>query len=58
MVQFNLSDVDLTEYLVSESMTLTTDVTGHQPEDDTTVVARVVLDVGVTLQGARNAANR
>lgn len=54
-VAFEIEDVDLTEYVVSESMTLTTDVTGNQPPDDTTVEARYLLDVGVTLQGARNA---
>lgn len=56
LVAFEVEDVDLTDYVVSESMTLTTDVSGNQPEDDTTVEAYYLLDVGVTLQGARNAA--
>ena len=51
-VIFNVEPVDLTAYVVSESMTLTTDVSGTLPEEDTEVEAYVVLDVGVTLQGA------
>lgn len=57
-VEFNLEDLDLTEYVVSESMTLTTDVSGNLPPEDTTVEAYVVLDVGVTLQGVRNSRDR
>ena len=57
-VAFELDDVDLTPYAVSESMSLTVDVTGHRPEDDTTVVARYVLAVGVTSQGCANQACR
>jgi len=55
LVEFDIDDVDLTEYVVSESMTLTTDVSGNQPPEDTTVEARYLLEVGVTLQGANNA---
>ncbi len=55
LVEFDIEDIDLTEYVVSESMTLTTDVTGNQPPEDTTVEARYLLEVGVTLQGATNA---
>lgn len=52
LVAFAVSDVDLTDYIVSESMTLGTDVTGQRPDDTTTVEARYVIEVGVTLQGA------
>ncbi|MEL6345847.1 MAG: hypothetical protein AAFV53_22240 [Myxococcota bacterium] len=55
-VDFTISALDLTEYVVSESMTLSTDVNGNQPVDDTEIEAYVVLDVGVTLQGALNQA--
>ncbi len=52
LVSFDLLGVDLTDYATSESMTLTTDVTGQRPDERTTVEARYILDVGVTLQGA------
>ncbi len=51
-VTFELEDVDLTDYLVSEAMTLTTDVTGRRPDDDTVVRAEFAIEVGVTRQGA------
>ena len=56
VVAFEIEDVDLTEYVVSEALTLTTDVTAQRPEVDTTVTARFELDVGVTGQGACNQA--
>ena len=54
VVPFTLSDVDLTPYVVSQSMTLTTDVSAHRPEVDTTVEARFQVNVRVTAQGVRN----
>jgi hypothetical protein len=54
-VVFDLDRVDLTDYVVSRSMTLSTDISGHRPEEDTEVRAHFVLDVGVTTQGACNA---
>ena len=54
LVVFDLEDVDLTDYIVSESLTLSTDVTGSRPEQTTTVEARFRLEVGVTLQGVKN----
>ena len=56
-LDFELDDVDLTPYVVSESMTLTTEVSGTRPDADHTVVARFALDVAVTTQGACNAAS-
>lgn len=55
LVAFEIIDIDLHDYVVSESMTLTTEVTGHRPDDDTTITARFALDVEVTTQGACNA---
>ena len=55
LVSFDLMDVDLHDYVVSESMTLTSEVTGHRPDDETTVEARFALDIEVTVQGACNA---
>ena len=52
LVEFVVEDVDLTDYVVSENMTLTTDVTAMRPDVDTTVAARFEIDVGVTGQGA------
>ena len=56
LAQFAIPDVDLTDYIVSESVTLTTDVSGELPAEDTTIEARVVIDVAVTLKGAINQA--
>jgi hypothetical protein len=53
-VAFDLEDVDLTDYAISASMNLRTDVTGRRPDVDTTLIADVALDVGVTAQGVCN----
>lgn len=53
-VELDLDEVDLTEFVVSRSMTITTDVTGSRPEDSTTVEAYYALDIGVTKQGCNN----
>ncbi len=53
---FTIPEVDLTEYIVSESVTLGTEVSGELPSEDTTIEARVVIDVAVTLKGAINQA--
>ena len=57
LVELTVEDVDLTEYLVSEAMTITTDLDASRPDQATDVVARFDLDVGVTGQGACNHAN-
>lgn len=57
IIDFELDDLDLTAYVVSEALTLTTDVTGTRPDEDHTIVARFALDVAVTTQGACNAAS-
>lgn len=54
LVEFTLADVDLTPYVVSQSMTITTDVTAKRPDVDTTIEARFQVDVRVTVQGVRN----
>lgn len=54
-VTFDLEDVDLTPYIVSQSLTMSTDVTGRRPKDDTVVEAAFSLSVGVTGQGACHA---
>jgi len=56
VMSFEVMDVDLTEYVVSESMTITTDIVANSPEDDTVLRGSYLLDVGVTLQGAKNQA--
>lgn len=48
LVEFDLPDVDLTDYIVSEAMTLSTEVDGSRPDEDTEVVARYRIAVGVT----------
>ena len=54
LVEFDIEDVDLTEYVISESMTFSTEVNGRRPEADTQIIARYEVDVGVTGQGACN----
>lgn len=54
VVSFDREDVDLTPYVVSESMTLTTDVNAQRPEQDTLVEARFTLRVKATIQGVKN----
>ena len=54
LVSFTLEDVNLTPYVVSESMTLRTDVTAKRPEVDTLIEARFVVEVQATVQGVKN----
>lgn len=54
-VDFEIEDVNLVDYVVSEELSITTDVVGTAPQDDTTVEANILLDIGVTAQGACNA---
>lgn len=51
LAEFTIQDLDLTPYVISERMSLVTDVTGHRPEQDTDVTARFELGVRVTGQG-------
>lgn len=57
-IDFDLPDVDLVDYVVSRSMTLSTEVAGSRPPEDTDVRVDLVLDVEATVQGACNAARR
>lgn len=57
-VAFELEAVDLTPYVVSESMTFTVDATGQLPPEDTTIVAAYEVEVGVTGQGCAKACNQ
>ena len=54
LVSFELVDIDLTPYVVSASMSITTDVTAKRPEQDTLVEARFTLEVQATPQGVKN----
>lgn len=54
-VVFELDDVDLTAYATAPSMTITTEVTGHRPDETTEVRADYIIDVVVTAQGACSA---
>lgn len=58
LVPFEIEDLDLTDYVVSEAMTLTTEVEGRRPKQDTKVEARFAVKVGVTGRGACNQRNR
>ena len=55
VVVFALSGADFAPHVVSREMTFGTEITGHRPSADTTVRARYVVDVGVTLKGAAGA---
>lgn len=57
-VTLTLDGVDLTEYLLAESLTIATDASGELPADDTTIEVYLALDVEATVQGACNAAER
>lgn len=52
---FDVTEVDLADYIVSRSMTLSTEVRGNRPDEDTEVRASFEVKVGVTGQGACNA---
>jgi hypothetical protein len=56
-IAFDLETVDLTPFVISESMTFTVDATGQLPEDATTIVASYEVEVGVTGQGCVRACN-
>ena len=51
-VDFQTTGSDITEYLTSQSMTLSTDIDAHRPDEDTVVRAYWTVTVGVTTQGA------
>ena len=55
IVEMNMDDVDIAEFVVAESMDIVTEVTAHRPPDDTDVLAQIDIAVGVTAQGACNA---
>lgn len=54
-IYFTIEDVDLVDYVVSDSLNITTNASGQAPVDDTTVEASVSFVVDVTKQGACNA---
>lgn len=54
VVALNLEDVDLTDYVVAESMDIVTEVAGQRPDEDTTIEASYVIEIGATGQGACN----
>lgn len=51
-VEMELDGVDLTPYVVAESMTITTAAEGTLPEDDTTIDVFMAIDVEATASGA------
>jgi len=51
-VQLLTTGTDITDYLVSEAMTLEVGVEAHRPDEDTTVRANWTVVVTVTTQGA------
>jgi len=58
VVEMELDDVDIVDYVVSESMDVTTEASGGRPDEDTLVVGSFVLSVGATAQGACNQAKK
>ncbi|MDP2313208.1 MAG: hypothetical protein Q8P41_09910 [Pseudomonadota bacterium] len=57
-VQMELDGLDLTEFVVAESMTISTDATGTLPEDDTTIEVFMAIEVEATAQGACSQASK
>lgn len=55
VIDFELEDVDLVDYVVSDSMNITTEATGSVPSDTVTIKADATFEIGVTAQGACNA---
>lgn len=51
-VDFATTGADIADYVVSEAMTLSTEVTAHRPAEDTVVRVNYTVVVGVTTQGA------
>lgn len=45
LVELDLDDVDLAPYVRADSMTFTTEISGRQPADDTTVAAAAAVEV-------------
>lgn len=52
VVAFELTGEEIAPYVVSQSMTLSTEVTAHRPDEDTVVRVDYAVIVGVTTQGA------
>lgn len=52
VVDFATTGAEIEPFVVSQEMTLTTDVTAHRPEEDTVLRVNYTLIVGVTTQGA------
>ena len=57
-VHFTIENVDLVDYVVSDSMNITTNASGRAPVDNTTVEASVSFVVDVTAQGACKAVSQ
>ncbi|MFN7145427.1 MAG: hypothetical protein ACK4YP_16760 [Myxococcota bacterium] len=57
-VALTLDDVDLTEYVVAESLTVNTEASGTLPAEDTTIHVLMGIDVTATVQGAAKQADR
>ena len=55
VVEFELEDIDLVDYVVSDSMSITTEATGSVPSDTVTIQADATFEIGITAQGACNA---
>lgn len=50
-IDLTLADVELVDYVVSDTMSITTEVQARQPSEDTVLEATVTFDVQVTPQG-------
>jgi len=52
VLDLSIEDQDLLDYVVAPSMTITTEVTGTAPEQETTLTGRVDFDVDINVSGA------
>ena len=55
VIDFELEGIDLVDYVVSDSMSITTEATGTVPSDSVTIQADATFEIGITAQGACNA---
>lgn len=58
VVEMQVDNVDIADFVVAQSMDIVTEVTAGRPSADTDIVARIDIAVGVTAQGACNAIDK
>ena len=52
VLEMDIDDAQLVEYVVSPSVTITTDATGTKPAEETTIKGDIIFDVDVNVSGS------